>query len=171
MEGEETKNWKFHHLGLIVADMEKTADYLKSLGFSGFPAKIEKPTAPTHWLERTTYGKTVIKDGQRLIPQEPGEKPARVVFCQLGSIAFEVIEPGDGVWANVNNDFLEANGEGISHIGYTVNSEHFDQEVDKMKAKGLEIILSGRFTNGGQAIYFDTRKVGGIIIELMGLSQ
>ena len=36
-----------------------------------------------------------------------------------------------------------------------------------MKAKGLEVILSGRRSNGGGYVYFDTRKVGGTIIELM----
>jgi catechol 2,3-dioxygenase-like lactoylglutathione lyase family enzyme len=77
-----------------------------------------------------------------------------------------LIQPGDA-FKEVNGDFLKSNGEGIDHIAYTVDAEHFEREVEKMKAKGLTILFSGRQTNGGGFAYFDTRRVGGIITELM----
>jgi hypothetical protein len=67
----------------------------------------------------------------------------------------------------VNGDFLKSKGEGIDHIAYTVDAAHFDREVEKMKSRGLSILFSGRQSNGGKFAYFDTRKVGGIITELM----
>ena len=48
-----------------------------------------------------------------------------------------------------------------------MDAEHFDEEVEKMKARGLPVVYFGRQKNGGGFVYFDTRKVGGIIIELM----
>ncbi len=168
MTDEETKNWTFHHLGVIVADMEKAVEYYQSLGFIDFLPERPRPANPPTWVEMTAYDKTIIKDGQVLIPPKPGVKSVPNTWCRVGSITLELIQPGEGSVKNVNRDFLENVGDGINHIAYTVDAEHFEQEVEKMKAKGLEIILSGRLSNGGGYVYFDTRKVGGIVIELMG---
>jgi len=167
MTGGETKNWTFHHLGVIVADMGKVVEYYKSLGFVDFPP--ERPggaTSPT-WQEFTTYGETVIKDGQLLVPLKPGAKPGGLQFCRVGSMTLELIQPGDGAFKTLHNDFLDTFGEGIDHIAYGVAPENFEQEVEKMKVKGLPIIMSGEQANGGGFVYFDTRKIGGLVIELM----
>ena len=37
MASEETKHWKFHHLGVIVGDMDKAVEYYQSLGIVDFP--------------------------------------------------------------------------------------------------------------------------------------
>jgi methylmalonyl-CoA/ethylmalonyl-CoA epimerase len=166
MAGEETKHWTFHHLGVIVNDIEKAAEYYKSLGFVDFPPETAGSGNQAVWEEITSYGETIIKDGQPQITIEPGSKPIGIKFCRVGSTMLELIQPGDGI-KEVNSDFLKNVGEGIDHIAYTVGAEHFEQEVEKMKAKGLPVLFSGRQTNGGGFVYFDTRKVGGIIIELM----
>jgi len=64
MTGEETKNWTFHHLGVIVADMEKAVEYYKSLGIVDFPPETPRPANPPTWQEFTVYGETFIKDGE-----------------------------------------------------------------------------------------------------------
>jgi len=171
MTDKETKNWTFHHLGVIVADMEKAVEYYQSLGFVDFPPERPRPATPSPtWQEFAVYGKTVIKDGQLLVPQKPGGKPGRIRWCRVGSVALELTLPGEGAFRTVHNDFLDNVGEGIEHIAYGVAPEHFEQEVEKMKAKGLPIIMSGQ-SSGGGFVYFDTRKVGGIIIELMKTSS
>lgn len=57
-----------------------------------------------------------------------------------------------------------------------VDAEDFDQELEKMKAKGLAVIESGIFqaeissidkVMSYEHVYFDTRKAGGFAIELM----
>jgi len=167
MTGEETKNWTFHHLGVIVADMDKAVEYYQSLGFIDILPQSPRSTSPPSWVEMTAYGKTVLKDGQVLVPVKSGARPVPNTWCRVGSMTLELIQPGEGGWKNVNRDFLENVGDGINHIAYTVDGEHFEQEVEKMKARGLEIVLSGRQSTGGGFFYFDTRKVGGIITELM----
>ena len=166
MAGEETKHWTFHHLGVIVNDIEKAAEYYKSLGFVDFPPETAGSGNQAVWEEITSYDETIIKDGQLQIALEPGANPGGIRFCQIGSMTLELIQPIDGI-KEVNSDFLKSGGEGIDHIAYTVDTEHFEEEVEKMKAKGLPVLFSGQQANGGGFAYFDTRKVGGIIIELM----
>jgi catechol 2,3-dioxygenase-like lactoylglutathione lyase family enzyme len=166
MADEETKNWTFHHVGVIVEDVDKAVEYYHSLGFIDFPnLNAAEGKGPT-WVEITAYGQTVIKDGQPLFPVKPDMKPGRIRFCRMGTVPLELIEPGNA-FQEVNGDFLKSRGEGIDHIAYTVPAAHFDREVEKMKSKGLDILFSGRQSNGGGFAYFDTRKVGGIITELM----
>jgi len=167
MTDKETENWTFQHLGVIVADMDKAVEYYRSLGIVDFPPESPGAATSPTWQEFTTYGETVIKDGQLLVPLKPGAKPGGLRFCWVGSMTLELIQPPEGVFKTLHNDFLDNFGEGIDHIAYGVTPENFEQEVEKMKAKGLPIIMSGEQSNGGGFVYFDTRKVGGIVIELM----
>ncbi len=171
MTGEETKHWTFHHIGAVVTDMEKAVAYYQSLGFIEIlPAKSGANAGQADrstWVEMTAYGETVIEDGKVLVPQKSAGKPVPNTWCRLGSLTLELIQPVEDGWRNVNKDFLEDVGEGINHIAYMVTSEHFDDEVAKMKGRGIDIIMSGKQSNGGGFAYFDTRKVGGFIIALM----
>ena len=171
MSEEETKHWTFHHLGVVVNDLKKAVEYYKSLGIVTFPplppAAKKRGQAGPIWLEMSAYGKTVIRDGEPVDPPAEITKHGLAVLCHMGTIQLELIQCGDA-FRDVNLDFLETRGEGISHIAYIVNHEHYGQEVEKMKAKGLRVLYCGRKSNGDGFTYFDTRKVGGIITELMG---
>ena len=83
---EETKNWTFHHLGVIVADMEKAVEYYRSLGFIEFIPERSAPANPPTWVEMTAYGKNIIKDGQLQVPQKPGAKSVPNTWCRVGTI-------------------------------------------------------------------------------------
>jgi len=166
MAGEETKHWDFHHLGVIVSDISKTIDFFSSLGFVDVPQMQSDPVEPLVWDEIVSYGEIIMKDG-KLVSSIPADTAlVDVTFCSIGSMTLELVQPG-GAFREVNGDFLERVGEGVDHIAYTVDVEHFDDEVMKMKDRGLDVLLSGRQANGGEFVYFDTRKSGGIIVELM----
>jgi len=169
---QETQHWTFHHLGVIVEDLEKAVKYYKSLGVVDFPLEpeaAESENTPVVWKEIISYDEAVIKDGQPLLPITEDLTVPLIKFCAMGTVPFELIQPGNA-FKEVNGDFLANNGEGISHIAYMVADGHFEKEVEKMKAKGLPVLFHGRQANGGGFTYFDTRKVGGIITELMGAS-
>ena len=173
MTGEETKHWTFHHLGVIVHDIEKAVEYYQSLGFVDFldfsdvfPPRSEEYAGLPFFKELVSYGETILKDDKPLVPVDPEAKTGGVRFCKVGTITLELIQPPE-FFREVNADFLKSNGEGISHIAYTVDAEHFELELEKMKAKGLAVLAYGRQSDGGGYAYFDTRKVGGVIVELM----
>ena len=96
MTGEETKNWRFHHLGVIVADMEKAVEYYRSLGFVDVLPETPRPANPPTMEEVTVYGKSIIKEGQVLVPRKPGAKYVPNTWCRIGSITLELIQPGEG---------------------------------------------------------------------------
>jgi hypothetical protein len=64
----------------------------------------------------------------------------------------------------VQGDFIDERGEGIVHIcGYT---DDLDSDIEEMARLGFEIISQGEFDDGGKFAYFDTREVGGVVLEL-----
>lgn len=166
MLGEETKYWKFHHLGLIVADATKTVGYYSSLGFVEILSNSPTSNNPPPWVELTAYGEDIMKEGKLLIDVKPGSKSVPITWCRIGTLLLEIIQPVSA-WKNVSSDFLKKYGDGISHLAYTIDRDHFEEEVEKMKARGLDIVLSGKRAGGGGYYYFDTRKYGGIVTELM----
>ena len=140
MAGEKTKNWVFHHVGVIVGDLKNTVEYHKSLGIIDFPPEQTRPVILT-WKWSTSYGQVVVRDGQPLVPPDPEAKPGALQFCRMGEIPFEVIQADERGGRGVHSDFLKECGEGIDHIAFIVDPEHIE-EAEKMKAKGLDIVAS-----------------------------
>lgn len=168
MSDEEKKYWEFHHMGLIVEDVAKTIEYFKSLGCIDIVPDAPRPVNPPTWTEFVVHGKSVMKDGKVQLSQEPDARiPLGAKWCRIGEITFELIQPGDFIVTDPNKEFLDRVGNGISHVAYSIDAKHFDGEVEKLKATGMKIVLSGEMSHGGGFVYFDTGKVGGMMIELM----
>ncbi len=81
----------------------------------------------------------------------------------MGQVELELIEPGEeeSLW----REFLDTRGEGINHLGFFVDD--IDKESTELEKKGFRVLYSSRFQNGGGATYFDTAKIGGILMELI----
>ena len=60
MAGTGTENWTFHHVGLIVNDLDKTIAYFKSLG----TYKFQPENPPGSYQEFIAYGEAIVKDGK-----------------------------------------------------------------------------------------------------------
>ena len=142
------KNWKFHHIAVIVKDMNKAIEYYESLGIGPFPPFIG-PEGTVTLTEKKVGGKPV--DYQIDLRQ-----------AEVGGLTFEVIQPLEG--ETPVKEFLEKKGEGIQHIGFFVDD--LDQETAKMAERGFSITQSGESPRVKWA-YYDTDKVGGVAIELM----
>lgn len=142
------KNWKFHHIAVIVKDMNKAIEYYESLGIGPFPPFIG-PEGTVTLTEKKVRGKPV--DYQIDLRQ-----------AEVGGLTFEVIQPLEG--ETPVKEFLEKKGEGIQHIGFFVDD--LDQETAKMAERGFSITQSGESPRVKWA-YYDTDKVGGVAIELM----
>jgi len=142
-------NWKFHHVGVAIRDIDKTVEYYQSLGIGTFQPEFLFKSS--NFADFTVNGKppdTIVE--------------LRIRYVQIGPFQLELIQPVEG--ESPQKEFLNSRGDGIDHIAYTVDD--LDKETDKLTKKGIKVIFSGKRQTGGFA-YFDTRKVGNVIIELM----
>jgi 4-hydroxyphenylpyruvate dioxygenase-like putative hemolysin len=85
-----------------------------------------------------------------------------------GNVELELIQPLEG--ESLHTDFLETYGEGLHHLGFNVVNydvvfERFLQEGFKplMRAESYVAAYKGHL----KACYFDTRRIGGIIFEII----
>ena len=135
------------HIGVIVRDTDMAVDYYQSLGIG--PFELMNISAK----DRKLRGKPIGLDSFKL----------KEKWGKMGSIGLQVIQPieGEFIW----KEFLETKGEGVHHLAFSVND--IEKEEAKMLEKGVEAVYSARFQGGGGAAYFDTAKVGGVLIELV----
>lgn len=131
------KDWEVHHVGVIVNDMEKAVEYYKSLGV------------------------TVGRD-MGVVQTRTGAK-VKARWAQMGALLLELFQPVEG--EDIQLEFLREHGEGIAHIGFTVAD--ISAEVDDLVSKGAKLMFRLDHPSGTSIAYFDTRQVGGFIIELV----
>ena len=134
---------KFHHIGVVVKDIDKAVEYYSSLGFGPF-------------LTPRLKIKEGLQRGKSLMTK-PVIKQAKV-----GGITLELLQPTQD--ESLAREFLESKGEGINHIGFSVDD--IDTQANKLVKKGFKVIFSQKFEQGGGCAYLNTDKVGGILIEL-----
>ena len=137
-----------HHVGIMVRDVDKAAEYYESLGIGPFETVIMDIT------ERRLRGK-LVSDVDAIKP--------KIKQAHVGPIRFELIQPVPGkesIWG----EFLENKGEGIQHLAFVVDDS--EKEEAELVKKGLNVIYSSKFQKGGSATYFETDKIGGVVFEL-----
>jgi 4-hydroxyphenylpyruvate dioxygenase-like putative hemolysin len=145
-KGEDGTLWsRAYQVAVVVKDMDKAVKFYESLGIGPF---VEGPSAAA--VERRIYNKlepdTVVKGR----------------IATMGPIEIELLQPVRG--KSVQQEFLDTRGEGVIHIcAYT---DDLDTDIKRMAEKGFKVISYARFDDGGTCAYFDTRKVGGLILEL-----
>ncbi|MFC1981714.1 VOC family protein [Chloroflexota bacterium] len=146
MKQEEAKQSSFpelHHIGLVVKDLNKTIEYLTSLGIGPF-----RPSGRVPVTERNLRGKLV-----------PSKLEMR--FARLGQIELEVVQPIEGEC--IQMEFLKSQGEGIHHLGFAVDD--IRGEMDKLTKQGIKIEQSGTRPIGGGFAFFKC-EIPDFFIEL-----
>ncbi len=134
-----------YQIGVVVRDIEKAAAFYERLGVGPF---TEGPSA--HTVERKIYGK------------DAPDVAVKGLITQMGDIEFELLQPvaGKGIQA----EFLERHGEGVVHLcAYT---DDIDGDIADLTGLGYEVISYGAVSDGGRFAYFETREVGGLVLEL-----
>jgi catechol 2,3-dioxygenase-like lactoylglutathione lyase family enzyme len=132
------EDWKTHHVGVIVSDMDRAVEYYKSLGI-------------------VTVGRDL-----GVMQSRTGAK-VKARWAQMGPLLLELFQPIEG--EDIQLEFLREHGEGIAHIGFTVAD--IDAEVDNLLSNGAKLLFRLDHPTGTRIVYFDTREVGGFIIELV----
>jgi methylmalonyl-CoA/ethylmalonyl-CoA epimerase len=137
----------FHHVALVVKDLDKAVAYYQDLGIGPFMSP------PIKAVKQTYLGKAVPVDFFK----------RKEVMGKMGESLLQLCQPlgGESPW----QEFLDTKGEGVHHLGCIVDDVEKEEAI--LKKKGIEIILSSRFEGGGGSCYADIGKIGGILIELI----
>ena len=141
----------FHHVALIVRDLDAAIAHYQGLGIGPFMSPPVK-SIKEEWLGN---------------PIPIGHFKRREVLGKMGASWLQLCQPlgGESPW----QEFLELKGEGVHHLGCIV--EDIEKEEVGLVEKGIEIILSSRFEGGGGSCYADISGIGGILIELIQRPQ
>jgi|TARA_Y100000031_G_C8223885_1_gene387337 4-hydroxyphenylpyruvate dioxygenase-like putative hemolysin len=133
---------RFHHVGVLVKNMDEAVEYYRGLGIGPFES------FNLVQIDRKVYGKPapnvkVIAKG-----------------AQMGPIGFELVQPVSG--KSVQKEWLKRRGEGINHLAFLV--EDIEEATSIMVEAGFKVISCAKNKGGGGTAYFDTDKIGGVII-------
>ena len=137
-------DWKFHHLGVVVEDLDKAVASYEALG-------------------------VLYRVSDLMVA---GGKKAKLLgrFLRVGSLNIELWQPVRG--NTVQQEFLDTSGEGINHIAFTV--ENYDADYKELtETQGLSVVFGTRppITAAGGGVYFDTReRANNVLLELISPS-
>jgi len=148
-------NWELLHLGYIVKDLDKTLEYYQSLGL----------VSAYHEFPKERHRISVKIHGKPKNPPNPSRKgPGKQQIIRMGPLPLELIQVGEGS-SDPNSEFFDTRGEGIAHIGFIVDD--IEAETAKLVEKGVDILFTLTVDDRETMHYFDTRKYGGLVLELL----
>ena len=130
-------------IGMVVRSVEKSIEaYSRLFGWGPFEVFQHKYT------ELIYRGK-------------PGNFKYRVALGQISpTLQLEFIENTEG--ESIYTEFLRARGEGVHHLGFTMQG--IDRRIEAMKELGIGVLQSGK-RPGRNFAYMDTELLVGTIIE------
>jgi catechol 2,3-dioxygenase-like lactoylglutathione lyase family enzyme len=138
---------KVVHVGLIVGDIEKTAQaYSRIFG-------VEMP-------------QIMVTDGYEISHAvyrgQPTPARAKLAFFNMGQLSIELIEPiGEpSTW----KEHLDAQGESVHHIAFQIQDT--PAVVERLAGEGIQVIQQGDYT-GGRYTYLDSTEKLGVALELL----
>ena len=134
-----------YQIGVVVRDIAEAAAFYERLGVGPF---VEGPSG--HTVERRIYG------------QDAPDVALRGLITQMGNIEFELLQPVSG--KSIQAEFLERHGEGVVHL--CAHTDDLDRDMADLTSLGYAVISYGRVSDGGRFAYFETRRVGGLVLEL-----
>ena len=154
----EQKNWvqikipPLHQIGIVVKDVQKTADdYWKLLGIG-----------PWAIFTSSSYDQTYR--------EKPAQLSYKVGLAQVGNAELELMETLGGT--TTYSDFMAEHGEGAHHLQYLVDSvETIDKHAEIMARNGFISLMSAHSGSNGGFNYFDTVSALGTILESVKMAD
>lgn len=138
-------NWdRTYQIGVVVKDLDLAKEHFERAGIGPF---VEGPSQAA--FDRRVNGK-------------PTDAVVRGALAQMGPVEFELLQPVSG--DSIQQQALDAKGEHALHLcAYT---DDLQAEIARMRAAGFDVISEGKLTDGGSFAYFETRAVGGLVLEM-----
>ena len=140
------KSQDFHHVGIVVKDIDKTVAYLESIGIGPFGMSQDNK-----WVNVPFKGE---------LHGRPAEWTVKISSARIGEIEIELLEPSGG--ESLLQEFLDEHGEGVHHIAYL--SDNVRGDTDKMIASGAELLTCANLDSHGFS-YLKTQE-GGVVVEI-----
>jgi methylmalonyl-CoA/ethylmalonyl-CoA epimerase len=138
------------HIGVVVRDMDKAVAYYSSIfGLGPFTVYEFKPEKQWFLEKPSSF---VLKMGK----------------ATWGDIQLELVQPLGG--RSPHKEFLDTHGEGMQHLGFLV--PNYDEIFNKFKLTGFKPLTRVEtyvetYKRNLKACYFDTRRIGGVIFEIV----
>lgn len=135
-----------HHVCIVVHDIEKSVTFYESVGVGP-------------WLDFPPL--SVFEEVD--MPNYEAFLNLKYKYANIGNVQIQLCQPGEGETAQ--KIFLDARGEGVFHLGFTVpDCDAAETEGEKL---GLTRKMSARVPGGGGFTYFDTADRGaGVLLEV-----
>jgi methylmalonyl-CoA/ethylmalonyl-CoA epimerase len=137
-------------IGMVVRSVEHAVEYYSSI-FGIGPFTVYEFVPEKHWFM-----------------EEPSHLKLGMGKAMLGDVELELIQPIEG--RSFHKEFLETYGEGVQHLGF--NIPNYDEMFEKFKVAGFKPVMRAEtfvetYKGYLRATYFDTRRIGGIMFEII----
>jgi len=141
--------WTVHHICIVVCDLDRSVAFYESVGIGPW---YDFPSLATfediEGVERANF------------------LALRYRFAQLANLQLQLCQPGAG--DTPQRRFLDTNGEGVFHIGFS--TDDLDTSRGAAEALGLGRLLSGCLPGRGGFAYFDTANKGaGVTLQIRAM--
>jgi methylmalonyl-CoA/ethylmalonyl-CoA epimerase len=161
-------------LGLITGpnDLQGTAGNNKlGMKFSQYAFAITDPEPVSAFWEKVGFPPLEITHGETWGKEyygKPADFDMKLGWQRHGDIVYEWCIPLKE--PTVYLDHIKSHGEGIQHLGYTV--QDMDQAIKFFREKGYQVSMSGGWgekgkSGSGRFTYINTEEAGGETIELL----
>lgn len=134
-----------YQVAVVVRDIELARTFYERLGIGPF-----------------TEGPSAVARERRIHGQLAPDAVVRGIVAPMGDIELELLQPVSG--DTVQAEFLRERGEGVIHI--CAKTDDLERDMAVLRALGHEPLSEAHLDDGGRFAYFDTRHVGGLILEL-----
>lgn len=137
-------------IGVVVRNVERAADFYSEV-FGIGPFAVYDFTPEKHWFM-----------------EEPSPLKIRMGKAPWGGVELELIQPLEG--KSLHQQFLDQHGEGLQHLGFIIPD--YDEMFEKFVNAGFAPVMRAEtyvdtYQGHLKACYFDTRRIGGIIFEII----
>jgi hypothetical protein len=139
-----------HQIGVVVKDISKVVEYYSSI-FGIGPFTVYEFIPDKQWfMGELTYFKAIY--GKAMI----------------GDIELCIMQPVEG--RSIHNVFLETHGEGLMNLGFY--TPEYEEMYERFLKLGFEPVARAEsyvepYRGYLKGCYFDTRSIGGVLIEIM----
>jgi len=142
-------SWKFRGMGVATRDLDKAAEYYRFLGIADLQPEVMLDSSSSRDFKVHGLTGSIAR--------------ARTRTALVGSVAHEFAQPLEK--ETTYGECLSKRGEGAYSLDFTVDD--LEKEIAKLAYRGVCVVLSGKAKDGSAFAYFDTRKVGNMMVKLV----